>query len=97
MQLWGSLRDFVDQSHAWTEDAILDDDGGLLLNMEAIKVAVEEYGTRAYKAGKANKEVSCCTLHWRSSVPGMAAIMAVWLGRNFVSSADLGRVLLAWL
>jgi hypothetical protein len=67
-QLWGSLRDFVDQSHAWTEDAILDDDGGLLLNMDAIKVAVEEYGTRAYKAGKANKEVR--NLHTALSLPG---------------------------
>lgn len=57
MQLWGSLRDFVEQSHVWTEDAILDDDGAVLLNIESIRAAVEEYSQRAYKAGKANKEV----------------------------------------
>lgn len=59
-QLWRSLRDFVAQSHAWTEDAILDDDGAVLLNIEAIRAEVDDYATKAYKASKANKDVSLC-------------------------------------
>jgi hypothetical protein len=37
MQLWLSLRDFMASSASWTEEAVLDDDGGLLLEIEAIR------------------------------------------------------------
>jgi hypothetical protein len=36
-QLWLSLRDFLAASSSWTEDAVLDDDGQLLLDIEAIR------------------------------------------------------------
>lgn len=58
MQLWRSVRDFLEQSRAWTEEPILDDDGLVLLNVEAVRQEVEDYAAKAYKAAKANKDVS---------------------------------------
>jgi hypothetical protein len=52
------VRDFLEQSRAWTEEPILDDDGMVLLNVEAVRQEVEDYGAKAYKAAKANKDVS---------------------------------------
>jgi hypothetical protein len=56
-QLWLSLRDFTAASVSWTEEAVLDDDGGLLLAADAIRAEVEDYGARAHRATKAQKEV----------------------------------------
>lgn len=47
----------MDKSHNWTEDSILDEDGAANLGIEAIRLEVEEAAARAYKMGKANKEV----------------------------------------
>lgn len=47
----------MEKSHAWTEDPILDETGAVQLNIEVIRSEVDEYATRAYKMGKANKEV----------------------------------------
>lgn len=58
MQLWRSVRDFMEQSRAWTEESILDDDGQVLLNVESVRQEVEDYAAKAYKAAKANKDVS---------------------------------------
>eukprot|EP00882_Tetradesmus_deserticola_P029870 GHRQ01033497.1.p1 GENE.GHRQ01033497.1~~GHRQ01033497.1.p1 ORF type:complete len:381 (+),score=198.64 GHRQ01033497.1:102-1244(+) len=55
-QLWRSVRDFLEQSRAWTEEPILDDDGLVLLNVEAVRQEVEDYAAKAYKAAKANKD-----------------------------------------
>eukprot|EP00879_Flechtneria_rotunda_P022627 GHRR01023894.1.p1 GENE.GHRR01023894.1~~GHRR01023894.1.p1 ORF type:complete len:968 (+),score=348.72 GHRR01023894.1:492-3395(+) len=55
-QLWRSVRDFLEQSHAWTEEPILDDDGAVLLNVEMVRQEVEDYAAKAYKAAKANKD-----------------------------------------
>jgi hypothetical protein len=66
-QLWKSLLDFLDKSNAWTDGAVLDDNNGTRLSIEAIKQEVDDYTTRAYKMSKALKEVSkhspwqCCT------------------------------------
>jgi hypothetical protein len=38
-QLWLSLRDFMASSASWTEEAVLDDDGRLVLEIEAIRWA----------------------------------------------------------
>jgi hypothetical protein len=61
LQLWRSVRDFLEQSRAWTEEPILDDDGYVLLNVEAVRQEVEDYAAKAYKAAKANKDVSART------------------------------------
>jgi hypothetical protein len=58
LQLWRSVRDFLEQSHAWTEEPILDDDGQVLLDVEAVRHEVEDYAAKAFKAAKANKDVS---------------------------------------
>ena len=58
LQLWRSVRDFLEQSHMWTEEAILDDDGQVLLDVEAVQREVDDYAQKAYKAAKANKDVS---------------------------------------
>ncbi|KAF6263196.1 dynein heavy chain 8 [Scenedesmus sp. NREL 46B-D3] len=55
-QLWRSVRDFLEQSRAWTEEPILDDDGLVLLNVEAVRQEVEDYAAKAYQAAKANKD-----------------------------------------
>lgn len=52
------MRDFLEQSRAWTEEPVLDDDGQVLLNVESVRQEVEDYATKAYKAAKANKDVS---------------------------------------
>ncbi|KAJ9534885.1 hypothetical protein QJQ45_029552, partial [Haematococcus lacustris] len=54
--LWKSLYDFMEKSHNWTEDAILDEDGKVALSIEQIRAEVEEYSSRAYKLGKAARE-----------------------------------------
>ena len=52
------MLDFMEKSSAWTEDPILSDDGSeVQLSIEAIRAEVEDYAARAYKMGKANKEV----------------------------------------
>lgn len=56
-QLWRSVRDFLEQSRAWTEEPILDDDGQVLLNVEAVHSEVEDYTSKAYKASKTYKDV----------------------------------------
>lgn len=40
LQLWLSLRDFTASSASWTEEAVLDDDGALLLEIEAIRLGL---------------------------------------------------------
>jgi len=35
-----SVRDFLDQSHAWTEEPILDGGGRVLLDVEAVRQEV---------------------------------------------------------
>ncbi|KXZ55711.1 DHC8 protein [Gonium pectorale] len=55
-QLWKSLYDFMEKSHNWTEDPILDEAGQSQMSIEAIRAEVEEYAQRAYKMGKAAKE-----------------------------------------
>ncbi|KAI8468855.1 MAG: dynein heavy chain, N-terminal region 2-domain-containing protein [Monoraphidium minutum] len=55
-QLWLSLRDFAASSAGWTEEAVLDDDGALLLEIEAIRAEVEEYASKAYKSSKTLKD-----------------------------------------
>lgn len=55
-QLWKSLYDFMEKSHNWTEDPILDEAGEQTLKIEAIRSEVDEYGMRAYKMAKANKD-----------------------------------------
>lgn len=71
-QLWRSVRDFLEQSHMWTEEPILDDDSRVLLDVEAVQAEVDDYAQKAYKAAKANKDVSlampgrpshCCEQH----------------------------------
>lgn len=62
-QLWRSVRDFLEQSHMWTEEPILDDDSRVLLDVEAVQAEVDDYAQKAYKAAKANKDVS---LHWQA-------------------------------
>lgn len=57
-QLWRSVRDFLEQSHMWTEEPILDDDSQVLLDVEAVQREVDDYAQKAYKAAKANKDVS---------------------------------------
>ena len=52
------MLDFMEKSSVWTEDPILSDDGSeVQLSIEAIRAEVEDYAARAYKMGKANKEV----------------------------------------
>lgn len=58
LQLWRSVRDFLEQSHMWTEEPILDDDSRVLLDVEAVQREVDDYAQKAYKAAKANKDVS---------------------------------------
>lgn len=58
MQLWRSLRDFLEQCHMWTEEPILDDDGRVLLDVEAVQQEVDDYSQKAYKASKSNTDVS---------------------------------------
>ncbi|KAG2451278.1 hypothetical protein HYH02_003884 [Chlamydomonas schloesseri] len=55
-QLWKSLFDFMEKSHNWTEDPILDEMGVQQMSIEAIRAEVEDYAQRAYKMGKAAKE-----------------------------------------
>ncbi|GLC47993.1 hypothetical protein PLESTB_000047400 [Pleodorina starrii] len=55
-QLWKSLYDFMEKSHNWTEDPILDENGVSQMSIEEIRAEVEEYAQRAYKMGKAAKE-----------------------------------------
>lgn len=58
----------------WTEEPILDDDSRVLLDVEAVQAEVDDYTQKAYKAAKANKDVSlafgsrlsgsyCCKQH----------------------------------
>lgn len=54
--LWKGMFEFMEKSNAWTEDPILDEAGGVQLNIEVIRTEVEEYAMRAYKMGKAFKE-----------------------------------------
>ncbi len=55
-QLWKSLYDFMEKSHNWTEDPVLDEAGEQQMSIEAIRGEVEDYAQRAYKMGKAAKE-----------------------------------------
>eukprot|EP00201_Polytomella_parva_P020499 CAMPEP_0175042260 /NCGR_PEP_ID=MMETSP0052_2-20121109/2450_1 /TAXON_ID=51329 ORGANISM="Polytomella parva, Strain SAG 63-3" /NCGR_SAMPLE_ID=MMETSP0052_2 /ASSEMBLY_ACC=CAM_ASM_000194 /LENGTH=3805 /DNA_ID=CAMNT_0016305023 /DNA_START=33 /DNA_END=11446 /DNA_ORIENTATION=+ len=55
-QLWKSLYDFMEKSHNWTEDPVLDDAGQVQLSIELIRSEVDEYAMRAYKMSKASKE-----------------------------------------
>lgn len=55
-QLWKSLYDFIEKSHNWTEDPILDEVGEQTLKIESIRSEVDDYGMRAYKMAKANKD-----------------------------------------
>ncbi|KAG2501733.1 hypothetical protein HYH03_000233 [Edaphochlamys debaryana] len=55
-QLWKSLYDFMEKSHNWTEDPILDEAGVQQMSIETIRSEVEEYAQRAYKMGKAAKD-----------------------------------------
>lgn len=64
LQLWRSVRDFLEQSHMWTEEAILDDDGQVLLDVEAVQQEVDDYAQKAYKAAKANKNVRRAPVAW---------------------------------
>lgn len=48
----------------WTEEAILDDDGQVLLDVEAVQQEVDDYAQKAYKAAKANKDVSRAPMAW---------------------------------
>jgi 2-iminoacetate synthase ThiH len=52
------VRDFLEQSHMWTEEPILEDDSRVLLDVEAVQAEVDDYAQKAYKAAKANKDVS---------------------------------------
>jgi hypothetical protein len=54
----------------WTEEPILDDDGQVLLDVEAVQREVDDYAQKAYKATKANKDVSCTGLVWGHQQPG---------------------------
>lgn len=48
----------------WTEEAILDDDGQVLLDVEAVQQEVDDYAQKAYKAAKANKNVRRAPVAW---------------------------------
>jgi dynein heavy chain len=52
------MLDFMEKSSSWTEDPILNENGEMQLNIESIRTEVDDYAARAYKMGKANKEVN---------------------------------------
>lgn len=56
------MADFMEKSHNWTEDSILDEDGATALSIEAIRAEVEEYATRAYKM--VSWPLCLCFLPW---------------------------------
>jgi hypothetical protein len=48
--LWKALLDFLDKSHAWTEDPVLDEGSSEpALAIEAIRADMEDFSSRAYK------------------------------------------------
>jgi hypothetical protein len=53
----------------WTEEPILDDDGRVLLDVEAVQREVDDYAQKAYKASKANKDVSNTGTHLSQLAP----------------------------
>jgi len=75
LQLWRSVRDFLEQSHMWTEEPILDDDGRVLLDVEAVQREVDDYAQKAYKAAKANKDVSTAAPLWLLAAQAKASRM----------------------
>lgn len=48
----------MEQAHNWTEEPILDDDGRVRLDMDAVQREVDDYAQKAYRATKAAKQVS---------------------------------------
>jgi dynein heavy chain len=48
----------MEQAHGWTEEPVLDDDGRVALDVECVQREVDDYAQKAYRAGKANKDVS---------------------------------------
>lgn len=58
--VWKSLRDFQLKSSDWTDGPILTSQGQVRLDIEIVRKEVDEYNAKAYKLGKANKEVYAC-------------------------------------
>lgn len=60
--VWRSLRDFQSKTADWTEGPILNPQGHARLEIEDVRKEVDEYNAKAYKLGKANKEVTNFTM-----------------------------------
>jgi hypothetical protein len=58
LQVWNAMLEFGQHSETWSSTAITDVNGTVQLSIEDIRRQVDEYTTRAYKAGKAAKDVS---------------------------------------
>lgn len=56
-EIWKSLHEFNTKTVDWTAGPILTSEGNVRLSFETVKREVDEYGAKAYKLGKANKEV----------------------------------------
>lgn len=59
----------------WTEEPILDDDGRVLLDVEAVQREVDDYAQKAYKAAKANKDVSTAAPLWLPAAQAKVSLL----------------------
>lgn len=59
---WFALHDFLEKSNDWTQGAVLGADGKPRLEVEVVKLEVEDFVQRAYKMAKSNKEVCVCMM-----------------------------------